>query len=85
MHLGVNVSPLGAIVKAAEPSDVAVMVESREGPVTAERWDSDSVMPVRLTFAGCLEESSSGECARNHDFVPVNVGGAANGRPSGTA
>ena len=74
-----------AIVKVPVPNDVAVTVEPLEDPVTAERWDSDSVMPVRLIFAGSLEESSSGECVRNHDFVPVNVGGAADGRPSGTA
>ena len=74
-----------ATVKAAVPSEDVVTVESLEDPVTAARWDSDSIMPVRLIFAGFLEESSSGECVRNHDFVPVNVGGAADGRPSGTA
>jgi hypothetical protein len=81
----VGVAPLRAIVKVPLPSDDVVTVEPPEDPVTAERWGSGSVMPVRLIFAGPLAESSSGECARNHDFVSVNVGGAADGRPSGTA
>ena len=40
---------------------------------------------LRLTFAASGEESWLGECARNHDFESVNVSGAADGRPAGTA
>ncbi len=38
---------------------------------------------MRLIFGGPRGESSSGECGRNHDFVSTNVGGAADGRPTG--
>jgi len=40
---------------------------------------------LHLTFAASLGESSSCQCARNHDFAPVNDDGAADGRPAGTA
>ena len=84
-QLRVRVPPAQAIVTVAGPAQVAVTMEPPEDPVMAERWGSDSVMLVRLIFAACLEESSWGECARNHDFVSMKAGGAAVGRPSGTA